>query len=107
MHRSWLRAEGLPDDTFEGRPVIGIANSWSELTPCNLHQRELAEHVKRGVWQAGGVPFEFPTTSAGEPLAANCCTSSIRMCRCILTRFSITMSAGHGDNSKAAIISDM
>lgn len=68
MHRSWLRAEGLPDDSFEGRPVIGIANSWSELTPCNLHQRELAEHVKRGVWQAGGVPFEFPTTSAGEPL---------------------------------------
>lgn len=68
MHRSWLRSEGLPDDSFEGRPVIGIANSWSELTPCNLHQRELAEHVKRGIWQAGGVPFEFPTTSAGEPL---------------------------------------
>ena len=68
MHRSWLRSEGLPDDSFEGRPVIGIANSWSELTPCNLHLRELAEHVKRGVWQAGGVPFEFPTTSAGEPL---------------------------------------
>ncbi|WP_375389270.1 IlvD/Edd family dehydratase [uncultured Amnibacterium sp.] len=68
MHRSWLRSEGLPDDSFHGRPVIGIANSWSELTPCNLHLRELAEHVKRGVWQAGGVPFEFPTTSAGEPL---------------------------------------
>ena len=68
MHRSWLRSEGLPDDSFEGRPVIGIANSWSELTPCNLHLRLLAEHVKRGVWQAGGVPFEFPTTSAGEPL---------------------------------------
>lgn len=68
MHRSWLRSEGLPDDSFVGRPVIGIANSWSELTPCNLHFRELAEHVKRGVWQAGGVPFEFPTSSAGEPL---------------------------------------
>ena len=68
MHRSWLRSEGLPDDSFEGRPIIGIANSWSELTPCNMHLRELAEHVKRGVWQAGGVPFEFPTTSAGEPL---------------------------------------
>ncbi|BEP14773.1 IlvD/Edd family dehydratase [Acidothermaceae bacterium B102] len=68
MHRSWLRSEGLPDDSFEGRPIIGIANSWSELTPCNLHLRLLAEHVKRGVWQAGGVPFEFPTTSAGEPL---------------------------------------
>ena len=68
MHRSWLRAEGLPDDSFDGRPVIGIANSWSELTPCNIHLRSLAEHVKRGIWQAGGVPFEFPTTSAGEPL---------------------------------------
>ena len=49
MHRSWLRAEGLPDDSFDGRPVIGIANSWSELTPCNIHLRELAEHVKRGM----------------------------------------------------------
>ena len=69
MHRSWLRSEGLPDDALDGsRPVIGIANSWSELTPCNLHFRELAEHVKRGVWQAGAVPYEFPTTSAGEPL---------------------------------------
>jgi dihydroxy-acid dehydratase len=68
MHRSWLRSEGLPDDSFTGRPIIGIANSWSELTPCNVHLRELADHVKRGVWQAGGVPFEFPTTSAGEPL---------------------------------------
>jgi dihydroxy-acid dehydratase len=68
MHRSWLRSEGLPDDAFEGRPVIGIASSWSELTPCNAHLRELADYVKRGVWQAGGVPFEFPTASAGEPL---------------------------------------
>lgn len=68
MHRSWLRSEGLPDDTFRGRPVIGIANSWSELTSCNIHLRTLAEHVKKGIWQAGGVPFEFPTTSAGEPL---------------------------------------
>jgi dihydroxy-acid dehydratase len=68
LHRAWLRSEGLPDDSFTGRPVIGIANSWSELTPCNAHLRELAEHVKRGVWQAGGVPFEFPTTSIGETL---------------------------------------
>jgi dihydroxy-acid dehydratase len=68
MHRSWLRSEGLPDDSFDGRPVIGIANSWSELTPCNAHLREVADYVKRGVWQAGGLPFEFPTTSAGEPL---------------------------------------
>lgn len=68
LHRSWLRSEGLPDDSFTGRPVIGIANSWSELTPCNAHLRELADHVKRGVWQAGGVPFEFPTASIGETM---------------------------------------
>jgi dihydroxy-acid dehydratase len=68
MHRSWLRAEGLPDDAFDGRPVVGIANSWSELSPCNVHLRGLAEHVKRGVWQAGGVPLEFPATSTGEAL---------------------------------------
>ncbi len=68
LHRSWLRSEGLPDDSFTGRPVIGIASSWSELTPCNAHLREVADHVKRGVWQAGGVPFEFPTTSIGETL---------------------------------------
>lgn len=68
LHRAWLRSEGLPDDTFTGRPVIGIANSWSELTPCNAHLREIAEHVKRGVWQAGGVPFEFPTSSIGETM---------------------------------------
>lgn len=68
LHRSWLRSEGLPDDTFTGRPVIGIATSWSELTPCNAHLREVAEHVKRGVWQAGGVPFEFPTSSIGETM---------------------------------------
>lgn len=68
LHRSWLRSEGLPDDSFTGRPVIGIATSWSELTPCNAHLREVAEHVKRGVWQAGGVPFEFPTASIGETM---------------------------------------
>jgi len=68
LHRSWLRSEGLPDDSFTGRPVIGIAQSWSELTPCNVHLREVADHVKRGVWQAGGVPFEFPTASIGETL---------------------------------------
>lgn len=68
LHRSWLRSEGLPEDSFVDRPVIGIATSWSELTPCNAHLREVAEHVKRGVWQAGGVPFEFPTTSIGETM---------------------------------------
>jgi len=67
-HRSWMRNQGLPADVFDGRPVIGICNTWSELTPCNAHFRHLAEHVKRGVWQAGGFPVEFPVTSLGESL---------------------------------------
>jgi len=65
IHRSWI-GRGLPPDVFDGRPIIGICNTWSELTPCNAHFRQLAEHVKRGVWEAGGVPFEFPVTSLGE-----------------------------------------
>src|SRR5260221_14230997 len=67
-HRSWMKNQGLPDHLFDGRPVIGICNTWSELTPCNAHFRELAEHVKRGVWEAGGFPLEFPVMSLGEPL---------------------------------------
>ncbi len=67
-HRSWMRNQGLPGDVFDGRPVIGICNTWSELTPCNAHFRDLAEHVKRGVWQAGGFPVEFPVTSLGESI---------------------------------------
>ncbi|HEY3814353.1 MAG TPA: IlvD/Edd family dehydratase [Caulobacteraceae bacterium] len=66
IHRSWMKAEGLPDDVFDGRPVIGICNTWSELTPCNVHLRDMAEHVKRGVWEAGGLPVEFPAMSLGE-----------------------------------------
>jgi len=68
IHRSWLRNQGYPNDYFEGRPVIGICNTWSELTPCNGHLRDFAEFVKRGVLEAGGVPFEFPVTSMGEIL---------------------------------------
>jgi dihydroxy-acid dehydratase len=63
-----MRNQGFGDEVFDGRPVIGIANSWSELTPCNAHLRDVAEAVKRGVWQAGGFPLEFPTMSLGEPL---------------------------------------
>jgi dehydratase ilvD1 len=66
IHRSWMKSQGLPDDCFDGRPLVGICNTWSELTPCNAHLRILAEHVKRGVWQAGGVPLEFPVSSLGE-----------------------------------------
>ena len=66
IHRSWMRNQGLPGDVFDGRPVIGICNSWSELTPCNAHLRDLAERVKRGVWEAGGLPLEFPVMSTGE-----------------------------------------
>ncbi|MEV1006884.1 IlvD/Edd family dehydratase [Streptomyces sp. NPDC049881] len=68
IHRSWLRNQGHGPEVFDGRPVIGIGNSWSELTPCNAHLRDLAEAVKRGVWQAGGFPLEFPVMSLGEPL---------------------------------------
>ncbi|WP_040847161.1 IlvD/Edd family dehydratase, partial [Nitrospirillum viridazoti] len=66
IHRSWMKNQGLPGDVFDGRPVIGICNTWSELTPCNSHLREVAEHVKRGVWEAGGLPVEFPAMSLGE-----------------------------------------
>jgi len=66
IHRSWMKSEGLPGDVFDGRPVIGICNTWSELTPCNAHLREIAEFVKRGVWEAGGLPLEFPAMSLGE-----------------------------------------
>ena len=66
IHRSWMRNQGFPGDVFDGRPVIGICNTWSELTPCNAHFRGLAERVKRGVWEAGGLPLEFPVMSTGE-----------------------------------------
>src|SRR5881409_1878927 len=68
MHRSYLKSEGFSDAVFDGRPVVGIANSWSELTNCNAHLRQVAEAVKRGVWSAGGFPLEFPTLSLGEIL---------------------------------------
>src|SRR5437660_5787387 len=67
-HRSWVKSEGFSDHVFDGRPVIGIANSWSELTNCNAHLRQVADAVKRGVLQAGGLPLEFPTISLGENL---------------------------------------
>jgi dihydroxy-acid dehydratase len=66
IHRSWMKSQGLPDHVFDGRPIIGICNTWSELTPCNAGLRNLAEGVKRGVWEAGGVPLEFPVMSLGE-----------------------------------------
>jgi len=66
IHRSWMKNQGLPQHLFDGRPVIGICNTWSELTPCNAHFRELAEYVKKGVYEAGGFPVEFPVMSLGE-----------------------------------------
>ncbi len=66
--RAWLRSEGFNRDIFEGKPVIGICNSWSELNNCNIHLKQVAEAVKRGVWAAGGVALEFPTISLGEML---------------------------------------
>src|SRR6266404_6675264 len=64
--RTYMRAAGYNSDVFEGKPVIGICNSWSELNNCNMNLREVAEAVKRGVWAAGGFPLEFPTISLGE-----------------------------------------
>lgn len=68
VHRSWLRNQGHPDHMFRGRPVIGICNTWSDLTPCNAHLRDFAEIVKRGVYEAGGFPLEFPVMSLGETI---------------------------------------
>jgi L-arabonate dehydrase len=66
IHRSWMKNQGFPPDVFDGRPVIGICNTWSELVPCNAHFRQIAERVKRGVYEAGGLPLEFPVMSLGE-----------------------------------------
>ncbi|MFV1942691.1 IlvD/Edd family dehydratase [Pseudomonas luteola] len=66
MYRSWMKNQGIPDHEFQGKPIIGICNTWSELTPCNAHFRKIAEHVKRGVYEAGGFPVEFPVFSNGE-----------------------------------------
>jgi dihydroxy-acid dehydratase len=66
IHRSWMRNQGWPSHVFDGRPVIGICNTWSELNPCNAHLRTIAERVKIGVWEAGGFPLEFPVMSMGE-----------------------------------------
>ncbi len=66
IHRSWMKNNGLTDDAFDGRPVIGICNTFSEFTPCNAHFRGLVEHIKAGVLEAGGLPLEFPAFSCGE-----------------------------------------
>ncbi len=66
MYRSWMKNQGIADHQFHGKPIIGICNTWSELTPCNAHFRTIAEHVKRGVLEAGGFPVEFPVFSNGE-----------------------------------------
>ena len=68
IYRAWMKNQGIPDYEFAGKPVIGICNTWSELTPCNAHFRDLAESVKRGVYEAGGFPVEFPVMSLGETL---------------------------------------
>jgi L-arabonate dehydrase len=68
IHRAWMKNQGIPDYEFNHKPVIGICNTWSELTPCNGHFRELADSVKRGILEAGGFPVEFPVMSLGETL---------------------------------------
>jgi dihydroxy-acid dehydratase/L-arabonate dehydrase len=66
MYRSWMKNQGIPEHEFQGKPIIGICNTWSELTPCNAHFRKLAEHVRHGIFEAGGFPVEFPVFSNGE-----------------------------------------
>ncbi|TBW56503.1 dihydroxy-acid dehydratase [Marinobacter halodurans] len=66
MYRSWMKNQGIPDHEFQGKPIIGICNTWSELTPCNAHFRRIADHVKKGILEAGGYPVEFPVFSNGE-----------------------------------------
>jgi dihydroxy-acid dehydratase len=115
IHRSWMR--GFPPDAFDGRPVIGICNTWSELTPCNAHFRELAQHVKNGIWAAGGLPLEFPVTSLGETnmrptaamfrnlvsmdveesIRANPIDAVVLMCGCDKTTPSLVMGAASCD----------
>src|SRR5438874_724969 len=68
VHRSWMKNQGIPHDQFDGRPVIGICNTWSQATPCNAHFRELAQHVRDGILDSGGFPIEFPVMSLGETL---------------------------------------
>jgi dihydroxy-acid dehydratase len=68
IYRAWMKSQGIPSHEFKGKPVIGICNTWSELTPCNAHFRELAESVKHGIYEAGGFPVEFPVMSLGETL---------------------------------------
>lgn len=68
IYRAWMKNQGIPDEYFQGKPVIGICNTWSELTPCNAHFRVLAEFIKKGVIEAGGFPVEFPVMSLGETL---------------------------------------
>ncbi len=68
IYRAWMKNQGIPSHAFDGRPVIGICNTWSELTPCNAHFRELAESIKYGIYEAGGFPVEFPVMSLGETL---------------------------------------
>ncbi len=65
-HRGWMKNQGFPHDLFDGRPVIGILNTWSELTPCNAHLNDLAQRVKNGIYEAGGFPVEVPVFSASE-----------------------------------------
>ena len=117
IHRSWMRSQGFPPDEFDGRPVIGICNTWSELTPCNAHFRELAQRIKNGVWEAGGFPLEFPVTSMGETnmrptammfrnlvsmdveesIRANPIDAVVLMCGCDKTTPSLVMGAASCD----------
>lgn len=124
IYRAWMKNQGIPSHEFEGKPVIGICNTWSELTPCNAHFRELAESVKHGVYEAGGFPVEFPVMSLGETLIkptamlyrnlvsmdveesirANPIDGVVLLCGCDKTTPSLVMGAG-SVNIPAIVIS--
>src|SRR5262245_5628575 len=117
IHRSWTKNQGFPDHLFDGRPVIGICNTWTELTPCNAHFRRIADCVKRGIYEAGGFPLEFPVMSLGETIMrptamlyrnlasmdveesirANPIDGVILMCSCDKTTPSLVMGAASCD----------
>jgi dihydroxy-acid dehydratase len=100
-HRSWMKNQGLPHHLFDGRPVIGICNTWSELTPCNAHFRVLAERVKRGVYEMGGFPLEFPVMSLG--IRANPVDGVILLVGCDKTTPALLMGAASCDLPTIAV----
>src|SRR2546430_5107408 len=112
-HRAYLKSEGITQRALSNGPVIGIANSWSEFVNCNLHFRSLAEAVKRGVLQAGGLPLEFPTISLGEVLMKpttmlfrNLLAMDVEECIRAYPLDSVVLLSGCGKTTQAMLMGD-